>query len=81
LVCGLNISKDIERTDSLRNLCSIDDLPVSGTVGRDADEGKEEAEIDPHFKPLYVYTHKSFTIDYNGNQVISNSYSNIMRYF
>lgn len=42
---------------------------MSGTVGRDADEGKEEATVDPHFKPLYVYTHKSFTIDYNGNQV------------
>ncbi|KAG2201812.1 hypothetical protein INT47_004369 [Mucor saturninus] len=48
----------------------IDDLPISGTVGRDADEDKDAREIDPHLKPLYVYTHKSFTIDYNGNQII-----------
>ncbi|CAO3657289.1 unnamed protein product [Mucor hiemalis] len=48
----------------------IDDLPVSGTVGRDPNEGKKTVE-DPHFKPLYVYTHKSFTIDYNQNQIIS----------
>jgi transmembrane 9 superfamily protein 3 len=47
----------------------IDDLPVSGIVGRSADEGKEAREDDPHFKPLYVYTHKSFTIEYNRNQV------------
>lgn len=52
----------------LTDFC-IDDLPVSGTVGRDPNEGKEEIENDPHLKPLYVYTHKSFTIDYNRNQV------------
>jgi transmembrane 9 superfamily protein 3 len=41
---------------------------VSGVVGRNADEGKEAREDDPHFKPLYVYTHKSFAIEYNRNQ-------------
>lgn len=47
--------------------CSVlDDLPVSGTVGRD--ESADEP-MDPHFKPLYVYTHKSFTFEYNRNQV------------
>ncbi|KAI8641398.1 hypothetical protein BD408DRAFT_346224 [Parasitella parasitica] len=46
----------------------IDDLPVSGTVGRD--ESADEP-MDPHFKPLYVYTHKSFTIDYNKNRIIT----------
>lgn len=46
-----------------------DDLPVSGTVGRNADEDKDGREVDPHLKPLYVYTHKSFTIDFNGDQV------------
>lgn len=51
----------------------LDDLPVSGIVGYDADEGKEnsERELDPHFKSLFVYTHKSFTIEYNRNQVTS----------
>lgn len=44
----------------------LDDLPVSGTVGRD--ESADEP-MDPHFKPLYVYTHKSFTFEYNRNQV------------
>lgn len=45
---------------------TLDDLPVSGTVGRD--ESADEP-MDPHFKPLYVYTHKSFTFEYNRNQV------------
>lgn len=47
----------------------IDDLPVSGIVGRGVDEGKEGTDVDPHFKPLFVYTHKSFVINYNGPQV------------
>lgn len=51
----------------------IDDLPVSGTVGVSADETKEGTESDPHFKPLSVYTHKSFTIQYNGRQVKNNN--------
>lgn len=51
----------------------IDDLPVSGIVGVSADETKEGTETDPHFKPLSVYTHKSFTIEYNGHQVKKNN--------
>ncbi|KAI8328676.1 hypothetical protein BD560DRAFT_451683 [Blakeslea trispora] len=51
----------------------VDNLPVSGIVGRDEDEDKEESEreIDPHFKRLYVYTHKSFSIQYNKDRIIS----------
>ncbi|KAI7901106.1 uncharacterized protein BX663DRAFT_457194 [Cokeromyces recurvatus] len=51
----------------------IDDLPLNGVVGGNVNEGKEDSQItqDPHFKPLYVYTHKSFTFEYNKNQIIS----------
>lgn len=57
------------RHECMRNVLRasiLDDLPVSGTVGRD--ESADEP-MDPHFKPLYVYTHKSFTFEYNRNQV------------
>ncbi|KAG1514805.1 hypothetical protein G6F52_009831 [Rhizopus delemar] len=51
----------------------IDDLPVSGVIGKGAEEEQQanNNEIDPHFKPLYLYTHKSFVFEYNGNQIIS----------
>ncbi|KAI8981873.1 hypothetical protein BDF20DRAFT_936952 [Mycotypha africana] len=57
----------------------IDDLPVSGIVGKSEDDNEnsnesiteEEQAKDPHFKPIYVYTHKSFTFEYNKNQIIS----------
>jgi transmembrane 9 superfamily protein 3 len=51
-------------------LC-IDNLPVSGIVGANAEEEQDQQQNqrDPHFKPLYVYTHKEFTIGYNGNNV------------
>ncbi|CEG68096.1 hypothetical protein RMATCC62417_04418 [Rhizopus microsporus] len=48
----------------------IDDLPVSGVVGKDEEE-EQATETDPHAKKLYVYTHKSFMFEYNGNQIIS----------
>lgn len=48
----------------------IDDLPVSGVIGRDLEE-EQGREIDPHLKPIYVYTHKSFVIEYNKDQIIS----------
>ncbi|CEG80626.1 hypothetical protein RMATCC62417_14930 [Rhizopus microsporus] len=47
----------------------IDDLPVSGVVGKDEEE-EQATETDPHAKKLYVYTHKSFVFEYNGNQII-----------
>ncbi|KAI8091041.1 uncharacterized protein B0P05DRAFT_485514 [Gilbertella persicaria] len=49
----------------------VDDLPVSGIVGRDANEGETERTTDPHFKALHVYTHKSFSIQYNNDKIIS----------
>ncbi|KAI8881538.1 hypothetical protein K501DRAFT_222737 [Backusella circina FSU 941] len=50
----------------------IDNLPVSGIVGANAEEeeDQQQSQRDPHFKPLYVYTHKEFTIGYNGNNII-----------
>ena len=40
----------------------MDDLPVWGFVGPPPEETKDEEHI-------YVYTHKSFDINYNENRV------------
>lgn len=40
----------------------IDDLPVWGFVGPPPEETKDEEHI-------YIYTHKSFDINYNDNRV------------
>lgn len=40
-------------------------------VGKDEEE-EQATETDPHAKKLYVYTHKGFVFEYNGNQVIMN---------
>jgi hypothetical protein len=42
----------------------IDDLPVWGFVGPPPEETKDEEHI-------YIYTHKSFDINYNENRVRS----------
>lgn len=42
----------------------IDDLPVWGFVGPPPEETKDEEHI-------YLYTHKSFDINYNDNRVRS----------
>ena len=40
----------------------MDDLPVWGFVGPPPEETKDEEHI-------YIYTHKSFDINYNDNRV------------
>ena len=40
----------------------VDDLPIWGFVGPPPEETKDEDHI-------YIYTHKSFDINYNGNRV------------
>lgn len=46
----------------------IDDLPVWGFVGPPPEETKDEEHI-------YLYTHKSFDINYNDNRVRSEARS------
>ena len=44
----------------------MDDLPVWGFVGPPPEETKDEEHI-------YIYTHKSFDINYNDNRVRSST--------
>lgn len=48
--------------DMCRYELFIDDLPVWGFVGPPPEETKDEEHI-------YLYTHKSFDINYNDNRV------------
>mmetsp|Transcript_21913 Transcript_21913/g.46431 ORF Transcript_21913/g.46431 Transcript_21913/m.46431 type:complete len:591 (+) Transcript_21913:196-1968(+) len=47
----------------------IDDLPVWGMVGEVSLNDGESVEAEPNGEAL-VYTHKKFSISYNGNQII-----------
>ena len=44
----------------------MDELPVWGFVGLPPEEAKEAQD-------MYIYTHKSFEINYNGDRVRSNA--------
>ena len=50
----------------------MDDLPVWGFVGPPPEETKDEEHI-------YIYTHKSFDINYNDNRVRSILLRNVSR--
>jgi len=42
----------------------VDDIPVRGFVGR-----LEETGIFPHKHSIYLWTHLTFNIEYNGDEV------------
>ena len=47
----------------------MDDLPVWGFVGEYVSAETSHAEGGPDEEQFYIYTHKSFDINYNGNRV------------
>lgn len=47
----------------------MDDLPVWGFVGEYLSAETSRAEGGPNEEQVYIYTHKSFDINYNGNRV------------
>jgi transmembrane 9 superfamily protein 3 len=47
----------------------MDDLPVWGFVGEYVSAETSAAEGGPEEEQVYIYTHKSFDINYNGNRV------------
>lgn len=47
----------------------MDDLPVWGFVGEYVSAETSAAEGGPSEEQVYIYTHKSFDINYNGNRV------------
>lgn len=47
----------------------MDDLPVWGFVGEYVSAETSAAEGGPSEEQIYIYTHKSFDINYNGNRV------------
>jgi len=44
----------------------VDDIPVRGFVGR-----LDETGIFPHKHGIFLYTHLTFNIEYNGDQVLT----------
>jgi len=74
-ICDLSITAEIERvfTDAVKEhywyQMYIDELPVWGMVGE-----YMMAEAEDTLKPLqeqgFIYTHKDFSIAYNGDQII-----------
>jgi len=48
----------------------MDDLPVWGFVGEYVSAETSAAEGGPSEEQVYIYTHKSFDINYNGNRLI-----------
>lgn len=47
----------------------LDDLPIWGFVGEYVSEG-EEGEKKKDDEQLFIYTHKSFDLTYNGDRII-----------
>lgn len=58
----MNASWDQAYSVACRYELFMDDLPVWGFVGPPPEETKDEEHI-------YIYTHKSFDINYNDNRV------------
>uniref|UniRef100_A0A061RAB8 Transmembrane 9 superfamily member n=1 Tax=Tetraselmis sp. GSL018 TaxID=582737 RepID=A0A061RAB8_9CHLO len=48
----------------------MDDLPIWGFVGEYVSAETSRAEGGPAEEQIYIYTHKSFDINYNGNRII-----------
>jgi len=46
-------------------MCMVDDIPVRGFVGR-----LDETGIFPHKHAIYLWTHHTFNIEYNGDEVL-----------
>lgn len=47
----------------------VDDLPIWGFVGPPPEETGATAGLGEAQPPIYIYTHKKFDVNYNGNRV------------